>query len=239
MDAQFPAGMVEEIKAFLAKDSEREPGLDYYPEVFSTNFFFPLQRQQELARMMRVARTISPQLVMEIGTDKGGGLYHWIKCLPTVKSVIACEIRGTPYNNVFCDTYPTLNFLFIPWSSQDKGLIPIIERFLPLRKGKKIDVLFIDGDKTKFVEDFDTYLPLMNPNGIVLMHDITDGEPGAAFRTIAARGYLTEEIIDRYDTRKALKRADLGYPASCPHEAWLRHWAGRSCGVGVIYLGEK
>ena len=51
--------------------------------------------------MLAIANKYSPTTIYEIGADKGGGLYHWCMSCPTVKHVIACEIRGLPYKELF------------------------------------------------------------------------------------------------------------------------------------------
>lgn len=224
MDDPFPVGMVEEIEKFLATDSQRPPGKDIYEEVFNTSMFFPLQRQQELIQMIRIARAINPRTVMEIGADKGGGLYHWCKSLTTVKNVIACEIRGCPYQHAFNKTFPHINFFWMERASLPPPRLPELQ----------IDVLFIDGDKSFMVADFDAYLPMMNPRGVVFIHDIQDSPgPRDAFLNIKARGYRTHAIINTDDYLKLRGKTE---PPATAHEGWLRHWRGRSCGVGVVYL---
>lgn len=229
MDEPFPIGMMDCIRKFFATEDTRDPGFDVYQDVFDTELFFPLQRQAELALMMQEARKINPVTVMEIGSDKGGGLYHWCKSLHSVTQVIACEIRGTPYASMFEDSFPNITFNWQPKGSIDAVLD--VRDWLGI---DKIDCLFIDGDKGKFVEDFDAYLPLMNPNGIVFMHDINDREPTLAFEKVICRGYRHKRIIDTSDYRRETIK-----PSNTPHGGWLRHWRGRSCGVGVIYLGDK
>jgi hypothetical protein len=46
-------------------------------------------------------------------------------------------------------------------------------------------------------------------------------------------GRSKQRLIDRTDWELSKRR---GGDPSCAHEAWLRHWQGRSCGVGVVYL---
>jgi predicted O-methyltransferase YrrM len=109
------------------------------------------------------------------------------------------------------------------------------------QQGLKIDCLFIDGDKESFEVDFNMYLPLMSPNGIVFMHDINPVppcSPRSAFLSVKSRGYLTQEIIDTTDAIDALIRQRKGVEPKNPYEAWLRTWGPTSCGVGVIYLDE-
>lgn len=238
MDAPFPAGMVEAIAAFLETDAQRPQDQDLYPEVFDTSLFFPLQRQQELAAMIRLARSIKPKVIMEIGADKGGGLYHWCKGLKTtLEQVIAYEVRGTPYHMKFERAFEGSSF-FWGKSSQDKSRFGELREYLDARSNR-IDVLFIDGDKTLMEQDFDLYLPLMNPQGIVFFHDIQDREPRASYWNVRARGYGGKVIVNLEDTQAALARMHGGIPPATPHEAWLRHWRGRSCGVGVVNLGER
>lgn len=235
MDAPFPEGMMEQIEKFLSTDTQRIEGANIYHEVFSNPLMFPLQRQAELERMIQTARSVNPTTVMEIGSDKSGGLYHWCKCLPTVQNVIACEIRGTPYDRLFEKSFH-LNFFWMPGSSYNPRNVQQVELFLQLVRSK-IDILFIDGDKTALEKDFLSYLPMMSRKGIVFVHDITDKVPGDAYR-ILCQGGSHYEIIDTSDTRRANERADAGEEPANTHEGWLRHWNGRSCGVGCIFMPE-
>lgn len=237
MDAPFPEGMLEEIRTFLTTVHPSLPaGLDLYPEMFRTSLFFPLQRQEELAEMMRLARQLKPKVVMEIGADKGGGLYHWCKCLPTVTDVIACEIRGTPYRDDFTEAFPHIWFWWAPHSSQNPKTLNLVRR-VDSSSGP-IDVLFIDGDKASMLQDFDTYLPFMASNGLVFMHDVTDSHgPKEAFEAVKARGYRTNLIHSIQDYTNLVRDTRYeGKRQRTPHQNWLLHWQGRSCGVGVIHL---
>lgn len=221
-DAAFPAGMLECCKEFLSQ----ERTLD---DLFASPLMFPLQRRGEMNAMHAEARRIAPAIVMEIGADKGGSVWAWCKALPTVHRVIACEIRGTPYSHLFEQAFPNIHFQWLPCGSQEAA-----KRVEP-----PIDVLFIDGDKSRFYEDFELYLPLMNPKGIVFFHDIQDPVgPREAFEK-ARRGRTWSVIIDKSDTEVALARERQGVPPAHAHEGWLRTWRGSSCGVGVILLGGK
>lgn len=230
MDSPFPAGMVDEIEGFLANDSTRPPQQDLYPEVFDTSLFFPLQRQAELIWMMRQARAIKPITIMEIGADKAGGLYHWIKCLPTVENVIACEIRGTPYADAFERAFPYVAFTWMPHCSRTPD-----RRIEVSNDYGTIDCLFIDGDKLKFADDFHHYAPLLSPDCRVFMHDVQDSEPRQAFERVSSLpGWVGHKYIDTADSAAACARQATGVPPATPHETWLRHWRGRSCGVGML-----
>jgi hypothetical protein len=240
VDDDFPVNLNQCISDFFATEKTRPPGRDIYLDVFKTDVFFPLQRPHELERMIQIARSINPTTVMEIGADKGGGLYHWCKCLGSVEQVIACEIRGIPYYGLFDKQFPGIEFLWLPKSSYDcPKLVKDWLRSSP--SGGTIDVLFLDGDKSWFYRDFELYLPFMSRDGIVFVHDITDPAPGEAWENILMRPerFRFERIIDVSDAEAAVSRQQMGIRSTCPHEDWLRHWQTRSCGVGVIHLDGK
>lgn len=237
MDDPFPVDMLRWWQDFFKSMHPILPnGMNVYPEVFDAGFF-PLQRIGETAEMMRLAKSVRPQVVMEIGTDKGGGLYHWCQCLPDVKKVIACEIRDTPYSKMFEAAFPNIKFCWLPTSSRSGEAQRAVQHFL---NGDKIDCLFIDGDKSFFDADYYYYTPRMSEHGIVFFHDVTDPEPGAAFfRVVGATGLKWQVVLNTKDTQAAIQRERLGFAPGSSHEGWLRVWRGRSCGVGVIHLGEK
>ena len=229
----LPAELNNYFEEFFLSENKRLPGQDIYEDIFSSPLLFPLQRKREMAFMMQKARSIEPKVVYEIGADKAGGLYHWCKCLPTVKRVIACEIRGTPYSELFEKAFPQIDFFWLPDSSYAPENVSNITKWLC---ADKIDCLFIDGDKCKFDKDFKVYLPAMNPRGIVFMHDIQDKAPRFGYDTICKKGYRHEEFIDVSESIEAVEREKQGISTLNTHEQWLRHWHGRSAGVGIIYL---
>lgn len=233
MDQPFPSGMTEHIEGLLANDGMYPCGLDYYPHIFDSDLMFPLQRIGEMRWMLSKAWSICPETVLDIGSDKGGGLYHWCKGLTTLKTVIACEIRGLPYASAFEKAFPHIRFLWIEDSSYAPQTVKRVEAFL---NDRPIDVAFLDGDKSYFDADFNCYHTLVRPGGLVFVHDIQDEAPRDGYNKILAHGYGHEEFIDKTDTAWTLDRERRNIPPSTAHEKWLRHWRGRSCGVGLIYL---
>lgn len=232
MDAPFPTAMLPAIEQFLAVEPAAPPQDFICEDVFDLDLFAPLQRKNELRGMLRLAAAQSPQVVMEIGADKGGGLYHWCRCLPTVELVIGAEIRGTPYHQAFERAFPHLKFGWISASSYAPESVARVETILA---GRPIDVLFIDGDKANFLADFQAYLPYLAPQPLVFLHDIRDPAPGQAFRQLQSI-YQTAEIVDTTESAWAVARQRAGIPPRNNYEAWLRHWKGASCGVGVVYV---
>lgn len=218
----------------IFESGDAADGVGLSNDVFDHGTLFPLQRKAEMWWMLQQANSIQPKVVFEIGADKGGGLYHWCKCIPTVERAIGCEFRGTPYSEEFKKGFSDIDFLFLPKSSYDPSTVSEVKSWL----GEDlIDVLFIDGDKCKFDVDFDCYLPLMNPNGIVFMHDIQDKAPRDGYdKSCSKSGFRHVEYVDISDY-EALR--DSGDVPATAWDGWLSTWGGSSCGVGAIYLGEK
>jgi hypothetical protein len=234
VDDDFPQGMVEAWQRLLEGDCTLD-------DVFRSSLCFPLQRRREMDRMISIASSRQPTTVMEIGADKGGGLFAWCK-IPTVRRVIACEIRGLPYANLFERAFPHISFLWLPFSSYGSATLSLVGTWLtnnvPRGTGG-IDTLFIDGDKSYFDVDFWLYRGLLTQDAVVFMHDITDPSPGAAYRRVLeATGSRHEEIHDQSESFEQAALQEAGRPATCAYENWLRHWGGKSCAVGVIYTGK-
>lgn len=201
--------------------------------IFNDPLLFPLQRPKEMRRMLEIADSYQPKVVFEIGADKGGGLYHWC-CLPTVQRVIGCEIRGTPYASLFQERFPQIDFLWLPSSSYDPAIVAKVKEWLG---ADSIDAMFIDGDKSNFDTDFYAYVDCMGHPSVVFMHDIQDRPPTESYhKFLKATHFKHEEIIDITESEWAVGRERAGMPPATVHEQWLRHWHGRSCGVGVIRL---
>ncbi len=234
MDAPFPEGMLREIEEVLRLTKKQKPGKDLYPEVFNFSCVMPLQRKNELKQMMATARKVNPKVIMEIGADKGGGLFHWVKCF-SPERVVACEIRGTPYSELFEKAFPEIDFLWLPESSYDPVVVQKVNHWLGL---DAFDCVFIDGDKANFMADFNAYKHMVKKGGIAFMHDIQDDAPGTAFEQAKTDPavLLASTIIDISEGTEAKQRENEGLPSTGCYENWLRIWGGRSCGVGVLYL---
>ena len=235
-DDPLPSDLNDYWARFFESEHTRQPGRNSYQDIFDNPLLFPLQRVRETEWMIQKAREVNPKTIYEIGTDKGGGLYHWCKCFPTVKKVIACEIRGTPYADLFENAFPNIQFLWISDSSYDPRIVRKVKNWV-----NSLDVLFIDGDKCHFDADFDCYYGSMSPNSQIFMHDVQDSAPVEAFeRTkIAYPSLPVTKYVNTDESKESIERECRGIDPASTHEQWLRYWRGRSCGVGLFELGES
>jgi predicted O-methyltransferase YrrM len=230
-DSALPAGLAEEWEQFFESEDSRLAGEDIYTDIFSNGLLFPLQRMRETAEMMQRARRIKPRVIMEIGADKGGSFYHWIKSQPSVKKAIALEIRGTPYAQSFRRAFPDVDFLFLPTASLDAWALREVRGFLA---GDALDCLFLDGDKGSFDRDFYAYLGFTRPSSLVFLHDVFGTAPPAKVFEELKPHFPTELILNTTETEEAARRASGGEAITSSYEGWLRVWTHPTCGVGIV-----
>lgn len=100
-----------------------------------------------------------------------------------------------------------------------------------------IDFLFVDGDKSRFSEDFDRYWPLVNRGGIVAFHDIfDDGSPmQKSFIEKRRYGKNSMTIIDTSECDRVKEQKLSGFDSETPsYDQWVEKWMYSSCGFGLI-----
>jgi hypothetical protein len=227
-DTAFPPPLLDYWSRFLSA----ERTLD---DLFADPLIFPLQRRRELERMFSCVVQM-PVSYMEVGADKGGGLWAWLNRFPSITRVVAAEIRGTPYSELFERAFPRISFLWLRSSYADES-VHAVRRFLG---SDPLDVLFIDGDKHGFEKDYGFFGPLVRPGGTAFFHDVRDTPgPREAWGRISAAarasGRRVEHLLDVSEADEAVARERAGVPTLSPHESWLRHWHGESCSVGVVF----
>lgn len=224
-EGQFPEGYKEGLQNFFIAN-KLPPGRLIYDEVFNS-VMFPLQRKNEMREMLIKALLLKPIVVGEIGSDKGGSLYHWCQ-LPTVRRVLGIEYRGVPYRAEFTRYFKDIDFCHIQGSSYDPDTVRAVKRWL---EPDKFDCLFLDGDKANFMQDYICYKNMIRPGGLMFLHDINGEPPEFAFNQIS-KIHNTERIIDTSEARNL----DRGVAPCNSWEEWLHFWGERSCGVGVVYI---
>lgn len=228
----LPPGLRAAWDEFLHRDiPDPERAID---AVFRHPILFPLQRRREMDRMFEYAARLRPQVYFEIGADKCGGVYAWLKRFPDIRQTIVCEVRGCPAADAFRNAFPQVDFLFLEGSSYSPDTAQRVADWLGTRA---VDCLFIDGNKEATWDDFSLYRDRVARPGMVFIHDIKDVKPGAAFERVRMMSrYACDEIDDVTESIDAMERRGMGKAAETEHENWLRQWGGLSCGVGVVQM---
>ena len=111
-----------------------------------------------------IVTTIKPELIVETGTFSGLSTLRFAEGLKAngAGKIITCE-------------YDAKVFAAAKQRFQDSGLSPWIEArnesSLEMKVNGQIDVLFCDSDTPIREQEVRRFLPQMNPNGLILMHD--------------------------------------------------------------------
>ncbi|MDJ1185076.1 class I SAM-dependent methyltransferase [Roseofilum casamattae] len=184
-----------------------------------------LQDDGELAGLIDWASKQQPKVVMEIGTAQGGTLLAW--CRIAKELVISVDLEDGIHGGGY---FPQKQRLYkelatgrdgvrvelIQDDSQKDETRKQVEKILA---GRKIDILFIDGDHRLegVTRDFELWSPLVKPGGHVVFHDIIP------HRTIPSCQVdrLWNQLRDKYPSQEIVTDYDQG-------------WAG----IGILTLPE-
>ncbi|HXZ15093.1 MAG TPA: class I SAM-dependent methyltransferase [Roseiarcus sp.] len=172
----------------------------------------PIQNPRELERWLRRVEDIRPEVVVEIGTAKGGTFLLLSRVAASGATMISIDLPGGYYGGGYAGWKeeffrkligPDKETFFIRANSHDRSTREQLEQILG---GRKIDVLFIDGDHSYAgaKSDFLQYSPLVRSGGLIGIHDILHNrfDPDIDVYRLwneIKKDYTVEEIVDRPD----------------------------------------
>ena len=163
------------------------------------------QRHWELMQLVAYYQSLEPHYILEIGTEAGGTLFHWIRHAASPAMVVNVD----DFKALTDWGQKTLPDAWQQWcqdgvalrtvvgNSRDPEVIKQVTELLP-----RVDFLFIDGDHTyEGVEaDWLNYGPLVRRGGIVAFHDLITPDFGPhvkiceLWKEIRDAGYMTIEL---------------------------------------------
>lgn len=170
-----------------------------------------LQIQSELDRAVALYKRQKPARVLEIGCWDGGTLREWLtQGEPDLVVAVDPDHRNQA---AYEDWIGTATLVIGHGLSQSDEMKTLIRTHAPY------DWVFVDGDHgyDNVRRDVDLCLPLVDPGGVLLLHDIT---PPAGWNTYGPREVLDELVAAGHRTEvfDVPERYD---------------W---SAGIGVVYL---
>lgn len=157
-----------------------------------------LQVPSELESMMRLHAEKKPTRLLEIGCWDGGTLREWLTNAPAKATVVAVDLEHRNRDAYAEWTKPDTSLVLGTGNSQADDMVQLIRDLAPY------DWVFVDGDHEYWAakHDVDVTLPLINPGGVLALHDITppDGmgtyPPGVILEELGTNGYRTERYQD-------------------------------------------
>lgn len=169
------------------------------------------QRVDELAAAIGRVVEIRPQVIVEIGCDRGGTLFCWRQICDAVFGITLPENTHASGGQ---EGYPltTHGATVLRGDSHDPTSLAWLREQLA---GRPVDVLHIDGDHSYqgVGTDYAMYSPLVRAGGLVLVHDV--------FNHWDARCQVHEWWAERF-----------------PDVETIRSRQSRPVGYGVIVMEE-
>ena len=147
-----------------------------------------LQRRAEILPFLKETFPTPPSAVAEIGRAKGGTLMLLCRAAAPDALIISLDLPGAIYSGPIpfinrgswrkpllkAMAGPGQDLRLINGDSKSPSSVALFEQALG---GRKLDLLFIDGDHTwdGVKSDFEIYSRFVKPGGIIAFHDIQPG----------------------------------------------------------------
>lgn len=181
----------------------------------------PIQVKGEISELLRILEKIKPNIIVEIGTWKGGSFFLFSRVASKNAMLISIDMPNSPGKISLIRAFqlPEQKFYFIRSDSHE---VETWNNLNDILKGRKIDFLFIDADHSyeAVKKDFEIYSPLVKEGGIIAFHDIMVRPPELGIEV----SKLWNEIKEKYDFIEIIKGRD-----------YIRDWGG----IGVLFMREK
>lgn len=165
----------------------------------------PYQDREELHLVAEKVAASDPDIVLEIGTGRGGTLYVWARHLCASRIITVDYSLQTSKMAVLFDAFsPTTSIEFVRGYSQN--VAPDVRAAVG---DEAVDFLFLDGDPTYegVKREFELYAPLVAEGGVIAVHDIVEDHPNVdeekhRFWSELVEEYETEELVVSGERRK-------------------------------------
>ena len=155
--------------------TERYVGRGFYDSIRS------VQVDSEIRSLAELVQQARPEVIVEIGTYKGGTLFIWCRTNPQAKLIVSIDLPCGMYGGGYDPRRRKLYRRFVADRREtrmelmqcDSHAASTLARLREALGDSPIDFLYIDGDHTYegVKQDFEMYSPLVRHGGIVAFHD--------------------------------------------------------------------
>jgi predicted O-methyltransferase YrrM len=181
----------------------------------SARFIRPTQERTEIETLMGILAKGKPRCVVEIGTASGGSLFLFTRVASFEATLVSIDLPGgefgggygrwrAPLYRSFARAGQTIHLL-----RADSHARETRERLESILDGRRIDLLFIDGDHSceGVKRDFEMYRELVIPGGIIAFHDIVP----CTRDTRCEVDRFWNDIKHQYDHQEIVNNWNQGY----------------------------
>lgn len=210
---RIPASLLRILEENGWNETE-EDSVDLSLLLRRTSTSFPaMQNPHELRRFLKIVLGRQPRAVLEIGTARGGMLYALAQVSHPEATLIGVDLPGGPGGGGQTDGerrfysgfgYPGQSIRVLPGDSRGVSTQKAVTKAL---KGRKLDLLFIDGDHSfeAVKSDFDIYRQYVSANGLIAFHDIRYDDVRRFWKSLVTDypRNRTVTIVDRKRSKSA------------------------------------
>jgi cephalosporin hydroxylase len=183
----------------------------------------PLQIRSEFLEFARMVAEVKPKVVLEIGTYRGGTLFVLSRLSAPDATIISVDLPTTTLGPLIRSiqepifkrfTRPGQKLHLLRENSHEAKTVARISEILA---GKKLDLLFVDGDHSYagVKSDFEMYSPFVRNGGLVVFHDAA----GNPWRETLGASNFWDEVKGSYQSMEIIHERG-------PH----------SMGIGVLWI---
>lgn len=179
-----------------------------------------VQVPEEIDAAVDLMQSIDPKVACEIGTEHGGTNLLISQSLKKLQTMIAMDLFIRHKSHLMVFKCREMNLHFIDGSSHKGTTALRLNKYLD---GKKIDILFIDGDHSYegVKQDFAMYRTFVREGGLTFFHDIVpDHGVQLGIKTHAWTGGVP-------DLWKDLK-------GHYTHHEFVKDWKQNGMGIGAL-----
>ncbi len=149
--------------------------------------FTPSQIPEEITSFLKLLAQRPPTTVLEVGTDKGGTFFLLARVATPDALLLSLDLPVGQKS-----AYPAWREPLYRGFRREQQRVELVrqdshdlhtrEKIRELLGGRKLDLLFIDGDHSYdgVKKDFETYSPLVAGGGMIAFHDIVNRREAGA-----------------------------------------------------------
>ena len=166
-----------------------------------------------------MVESLQPRTILEIVTAMGGTLFLLSRYSSSKAQLISMDLLADDISSRNFDFYKKIarrrqSIVFLEGDSHKMFTLQKVKKIL---KGRKVELLFIDGDHSYdgVKKDFMMYSPLVKSGVLICFHDIVSGDP----KKVGGVPDFCQEIRENYEIRELVE-----------------DWKQGGYGIGLVFM---